>query len=422
MSEPLEFEVFTIFPAAIEAFVATGIMGKAIERELVVVRCVNFRDFTHDRHKTVDDAPFGGGAGMVIKPEPVAAALEAVIAERGPMRTILLTPSGNRFDQRVAERLASERRIALLCGRYEGIDDRIREHFVDECLSLGDFVLNGGEVAAAAIIEAVARLREGVLGNPESIATESFAGTELAEEPEAWQPGMVLEHPHYTRPAKFRGHEVPAVLLGGDHRAVEIWRRRTACLRTWALRPELRPTWRLPASHPITLAVPSSVAPSELAELEAVASAHAATLACVGEPRRMRDLKQLRRSLRKRHGRDPWVLGVGSVGADDPERGPRLVLDVLAYAANSAPPPLILWFGQALETDIDAWLALDPERDRSTGQRLAISSALIDISQPRAAQGPIAPFARAAFEAMRAEGLLPAAPGRAPSFNRETSP
>src|SRR5690606_18497917 len=171
----LEFEVFTIFPAAIEAFVEAGIMARAIERGLVVVRCTDFREFTDDRHRTVDDAPFGGGAGMVIKPEPVAAALEAVVSERGPMHTILLTPSGPRFDQRVAERLASERRIALLCGRYEGIDDRIREHFVDECLSLGDFVLNGGEVAAAAIIEAVARLREGVLGNPESIATESFA-------------------------------------------------------------------------------------------------------------------------------------------------------------------------------------------------------------------------------------------------------
>lgn len=429
MSEPLEFEVLTIFPAAIEAFVATGIMGKAIERELVVVRCTDLRDFTHDRHRTVDDAPFGGGAGMVIKAEPVAAALEAVIAERGPMHTILLTPSGARFDQRVAERLAGERRIALLCGRYEGIDDRIREHFVDECLSLGDFVLNGGEVAAAAIIEAVARLREGVLGNPESIATESFADdhTTASEDPDAWRPGLVLEHPHYTRPANFRGHEVPSVLLGGDHQAVETWRRRAACLRTWALRPELRPRWRLPASHPITLAVAGDVAPEQLAELHAIASAFAATVTCVGGPRsgerHMRDLKQLRRAVRKRHGRDPWVIGIGSAGADEVEQGPRTVLDVLAYAANSAPPPLILWFAESPSHDpVDAWLALDPERDRSVGQRLAIASALIDISQPRAAQGSIAPLARAAFQAMRAEGLLPATPGRAPSTDRETSP
>jgi tRNA (guanine-N1)-methyltransferase len=422
VSEALEFEVFTIFPAAIEVFVATGIMGKAIERELVAVRCTDLREFTDDRHRTVDDAPFGGGAGMVIKPEPVAAALEAVIAARGPMHTILLTPSGARFDQRDAERLAAKSRIALLCGRYEGIDDRIREHFVDECLSLGDFVLNGGEVAAAAIIEAVARLREGVLGNPESIASESFAHpdpdpTPDPDDPEAWRPGLVLEHPHYTRPANFRGHEVPAVLLRGDHQAVEAWRRRAACLRTWALRPELRPRWRLPESHPITLAVPS-VAP---AELDVIASEFAVTVVRIGGPR-MRDLKQLRRSVRKRHGRDPWVLGVGSAIAHEPEQGPRLVLDVLAYAANSAPPPLILWFAGD-EPGLDqamAWLALDPQRERSN-QRLAIASALIDISQPRAAPGPIAPLARAALEAMRAEGLLPVFPGRAPS-SRESSP
>ena len=413
MSDALQFEVFTIFPAAIEAFVATGLMGKAIERELVIVRCTNFRDFTHDRHHTVDDAPFGGGAGMVIKPEPVAAALEAVIAERGPMHTILLTPSGARFDQRVAERLAGERRIALLCGRYEGIDDRIRERFVDECLSIGDFVLNGGEVAAAAIIEAVARLREGVLGNPESIATESFAADAPAQDdPDAWRPGLVLEHPHYTRPAEFRDQRVPAVLLGGDHQAIERWRRRAACLRTWALRPELRPRWRLPASHPITLAIPGDAPPEAAAELDAIASEFPGPIVRLGP--RMRDLKQLRRALRKRHGGDPWVVGVGSVGAEAPALGPRVVLDVLAYEANQPPAPLILWFGPA-DPHVSAWLALDPTRDRSTSQRLAIEPALIDISQPRAAPGPLAPLARAALEVMRAEGLLPATPGRAPS-------
>ncbi len=436
MSDPLEFEVFTIFPAAIDAFVATGIMAKAIERELVVVRCTDLRRFTHDRHRTVDDAPFGGGAGMVIKPEPVADAIEAVVAERGPMHTILLTPSGPRFDQRVAERLAGERRIALLCGRYEGIDDRIREHFVDECLSIGDFVLNGGEVAAAAIIEAVGRLREGVLGNPESIATESFAAEDDAPgEPDAWSPGLVLEHPHYTRPAKFRDYEVPPVLLSGDHQAIEVWRRRVACLRTWALRPTLRPRWRLPDAHPITLAVPTSIAASELEVVAAVAAELGADVARVGGRRppgialHMRDLKQLRRHIRKRHRRDPWVIGVGSAAVDPgaaAEPGPRVILDTLAYAANEAPAPLILWFGgEAGETpagSLDAWLALNLERDRSPSRRLAIPSALIDISQPRAARGPIAPLARAAVEAMRAEGLLPAAPGRAPSPDREISP
>jgi hypothetical protein len=159
----------------------------------------------------------------------------------------------------------------------------------------------------------------------------------------------------------------------------------------------------LPASHPITLAAPVDVAP---AELDAIASEFGATVARTGGPR-MRDLKQLRRAVRKRHGREPWVIGVGSAAAHEPEQGPRLVLDVLAYAANSAPPPLILWFaGHEPENQVMAWLALDPERDRSCGQRLAIASALIDISQPRAAPGPIAPLARAALEAMRAEGLL----------------
>ncbi len=436
MSEALEFEVFTIFPAAIEAFVSAGIMAKAIERGLVVVRCTDLRAFTHDRHRTVDDAPFGGGAGMVIKPEPVAAALEQVADERGPMHVVLLTPSGPRFDQRAAERLARKPRIALLCGRYEGIDDRIREHFVDECLSIGDFVLNGGEVAAAAIIEAVGRLREGVLGNPESIASESFAADARADvdEPQAWRLGLVLEHPHYTRPAKFRDYEVPAVLLGGDHQAVERWRRTVACLRTWALRPELRPRWRLPEGHPITLALAGPIPAAELEQLERLAASFAVELVRVGpRPARrgidMRDLKTLRRALRKRHGRDPWVLGVGSVApdaGDAVEQGPRVVLDTLAYAANEAPAPLILWLAGDPDAPppagIDAWLALDLERDRTASRRLAIPLALIDISQPRAARGSIAPLARAALEAMRAEGLLPAAPGRAPSTDRESSP
>jgi tRNA (guanine-N1)-methyltransferase len=428
----LEFEVFTLFPAAIEAFVGAGLIGKAIERELVIVRCTDFRDFTHDRHHTVDDAPFGGGAGMVIKPEPVAAALEAVIAERGPMHTILLTPSGARFDQRVAERLAKLDRVALLCGRYEGIDDRIREQFVDECLSIGDFVLNGGEVAAAAIIEAVARLREGVLGNPESIATESFAAepepsSGEREDPDRWRPGLVLEHPHYTRPAEFRGQRVPAVLLAGDHQAIEAWRRRSACLRTWSLRPELRPRWRLPPEHPIVLAVPAGLPDTERDPLRELAASFAVDVIEIGA-RHMRDLKQLRRTVRKRHGQEPWVIGIGSVAADEPELGPRVVLDTLAYAANQAPAPLILWFAGPSETPstdpVLAWVALTTARlhappqlkcDRSSRQRLAIPSGLIDISHPRAAPGPVAPLACTALEAMQAEGLLPADPGRAPS-------
>lgn len=457
MSEPLEFEVLTIFPQMIDAFVSAGLVGKAIERELVVVHCTDLRAFTHDRHHSVDDAPFGGGAGMVIKAEPVAEALDAVIAERGPMHTILLTPSGARFDQRVAERLAAERRIALLCGRYEGIDDRIREQFVDECLSIGDFVLNGGEVAAAVVIEAVARLREGVLGNPDSLTSESFGnclGSRPSDEPEpefdvtseAWRPGLVVEYPHYTRPASFRGRSVPSVLLSGDHAAIERWRRRAACLRTWAQRPELRPRWRLPVGHPICLAVPTDLVDIDLADVDVPQlraelaelvepRLEGLVLAGVGHARlpdaalNMRDLKQLTRAFGKQHGRAPWVLGVGD-GEPGQQRGPRLILDVLAFEAGQAPAPLILWLGGPEHPALrkrppEAWLALDPEPQQPDNLRarlalassdpqqpntvrpgLALASSLIDIAQPQAARRSVVPLARAALQAMRDEGLL----------------
>jgi tRNA (guanine-N1)-methyltransferase len=189
----------------------------------------------------------------------VVAAIEAVEAARGRMHRVLLTPSAPRFDQRVAERFATMPRIGIICGRYEGIDDRVREHFVDEVISLGDFVLGGGEVAALAIIEAVSRLREGVLGNPDSIARESFA------EP-------LLEHPQYTRPAEFRGHRVPEVLLGGNHQAIERWRLEQARARTWALRPDLRAAERLPANTEIHLALSAAIDPTP--ELVDVARKH----------------------------------------------------------------------------------------------------------------------------------------------------
>jgi tRNA (guanine-N1)-methyltransferase len=261
------FEVFTLFPAAIEGFAGAGLLGKAIEQGRVTVRCTDFREFTSDRHRTVDDAPFGGGAGMVIKPGPVVDAMEHVARERGPFHRVLLTPSAPRFDQAAAARLARMPRVGLLCGRYEGIDDRVREHFVDECLSLGDFVLGGGEVAALVIIEAVSRLCEGVVGNPESIHTDSFGRT--GEAP-------LLEHPQYTRPAQFRGHPVPPVLLGGDHAAIARWRHAAALRRTWALRPDLRPRPRLPPEHPVYLAVPPAALP-EAAALADVVRRHGAT-------------------------------------------------------------------------------------------------------------------------------------------------
>jgi tRNA (guanine-N1)-methyltransferase len=210
---------------------------------------------------------------MVNKPGPVVEAMEHVARERGPFHRVLLTPSAPRFDQRAAARLARLPRIGLLCGRYEGIDDRVREHFVDECLSLGDFVLGGGEVGALVIIEAVARLLEGVVGNPESVHADSFGRSGEAS---------LLEHPHYTRPAEFRGHAVPTVLLGGDHAVIARWRHASALRRTWALRPDLRPRPSLPPGHPLYLAA-SAAALADADALAQVARLHgAAGLLVVG--------------------------------------------------------------------------------------------------------------------------------------------
>lgn len=418
-SPALEFEVFTLFPAAVRAFVDAGLLGKALARGRLRVHTTDYREFCFDRHRTVDDAPFGGGAGMVLRAEPVVAAIEAATAARGPIHRILLTPSGARFDQRVAERLATVPRIGLICGRYEGIDDRVREGWVDECLSIGDFVLNGGEVAAAAIIEAVARLREGVLGNPESIEHESFAHpVARADAPASdWDPGVVVEHPHYTRPATFttadRQLEVPELLLRGDHAEVEAWRRRMACLRTWLVRPELRRAWTLPANHPLIL-----IAPTDHAELLASATELARELGLhctsiqVGADagrRGMRDLKQALRELRKTHGETPWVIGVGAANSDQPERHPAMVLDILAYAQRRLPGPLALWLGPVEHPQRDlvrAWLALDlsPTTDAVSPDalsRLAIARRLIDISQPLSAGSPSLPHVRVALERLQ---------------------
>jgi tRNA (guanine-N1)-methyltransferase len=290
------FEIFTLFPEAIAGFLRGGLVGRAVEEGRVAVHCTDFRSFATDRHHTVDDTPFGGGPGMVIKPEPVVAALEAVAAARGPMHRILLTPSAPRFDQRVARRLVGEPRIALLCGRYEGIDDRVREAHVDECLSLGDFVLNGGEIAALAILEAVARLCEGVLGNPESAAQDSFA-----DDDHAW-----LECPQYTRPPTFRGRTVPAVLLGGNHADVARWRAQQAWARTWAIRPDLRPRHRLPESTPVYLVTSTSADELRLTILTGDAAPPHHSFA---------DLKGVRRHLRRRHGHEPHIVGITATPA-----------------------------------------------------------------------------------------------------------
>ncbi|HKC59366.1 MAG TPA: tRNA (guanosine(37)-N1)-methyltransferase TrmD [Myxococcales bacterium] len=228
----MEVAVLTLFPRLIAGPLAESLLGKAQEKELLRVRVMDIRDFASGRHRVTDDVPYGGGAGMVMKPEPLVAAIEAARAALPGARVVLLSPQGARFDQRRAEELAALERLVLVCGRYEGIDERVLA-YVDEELSLGDFVLQGGEVAALAVIEAAARLVPGVLGNRESAARESFAGEAL------------LEGPQYTRPPEFRGAEVPEALLSGDHARIARWRRRQALLRTRERRPDLFEKLRL---------------------------------------------------------------------------------------------------------------------------------------------------------------------------------
>ena len=217
-------DIVTIFPGYFASPLATGLLGKAGERGLLQVRVHDLRTWAADRHRSVDDAPFGGGAGMVMLPAPWFEALDAMQAD-GPARVVLLAPDGRRFEQAAATRLAGEPRLVLCCGRYEGIDERVRTR-VDEVLSIGDFVLAGGETAALVVLDAVARLVPGVMGNAASAADESFAAG-------------LLEYPQYTRPAVYRGLEVPAVLRSGDHGAIARWRHAQAVERTRRLRPDL---------------------------------------------------------------------------------------------------------------------------------------------------------------------------------------
>jgi tRNA (guanine37-N1)-methyltransferase len=228
----VEVAVLTLFPRLIAGPLAESLLGKAQEKELLRVRVMDIRDFASGRHRVTDDVPYGGGAGMVMKPEPLVAAIEAAREALPGARVVLLSPQGARFDQRRAEELATLERLVLVCGRYEGVDERVLA-YVDEELSLGDFVLQGGEVAALAVIEAAARLVPGVLGNRESAARESFASEAL------------LEGPQYTRPPEFRAARVPEALLSGDHARIARWRRRQALLRTRERRPDLFQKLRL---------------------------------------------------------------------------------------------------------------------------------------------------------------------------------
>lgn len=215
--------MFTALPQILEGPLSSSLLGRARERGVVDVRVHDLRDYTTDRHRSLDDTPFGGGAGMVLMPEPVFRAVEAV---RPPRPLLLLDPGGRRFDQAYAAELAAGGGFSLLCGRYEGVDERVRRHLVDGELSIGDYVLAGGEAAAFVVVEAVTRLVPGVMGNDASAGEESFVDG-------------LLEHPQYTRPADFRGWAVPGVLRSGDHRRVARWRRAQSLARTLAHRPDL---------------------------------------------------------------------------------------------------------------------------------------------------------------------------------------
>jgi len=220
----MRIDVFTIFPSLVDGFCSESLLGRARTEGLVSVNCHDLREHTSDVHHSVDDAPFGGGAGMVMSPQPIFDSFERSGA---PRPLFLLSPGGRRFDQSFAHRLSELDGFSLLCGRYEGVDHRIREHLVDEEISVGDVVLAGGEVAACLVIEAVTRLVPGVMGNDESPVTESFGDSGL------------LEEPQWTRPAEFRGWQVPDVLRSGDHARVARWRRAQALLRTIEVRPDL---------------------------------------------------------------------------------------------------------------------------------------------------------------------------------------
>ncbi len=221
----LSVEVLTLFPRLVAAPLEESILGKAQEKGLLRARVTDIREFAEGRHHVTDDSPYGGGAGMVMKPEPLVAAIEAARARAPAARVLLMSPQGPRFDQRKAAELVAREQLIFVCGRYEGVDERVLG-FIDEEISLGDFVLTGGELAALAVIDAVARLVPGVLGNDESAVHESFTLD-------------LLEGPHYTRPPEFRGLRVPDALLSGDHARIARWRRQQALLRTRARRPDL---------------------------------------------------------------------------------------------------------------------------------------------------------------------------------------
>ena len=253
----MRFDIVTIFPGFFAGIFEHGIVRRAQAEGRVTIETHDLRNFTHDRHRTVDDRPFGGGEGMVLKPEPLAEALAALgvatkaerSSESGGTRVILLSAQGRRFDQAMARELARLDRVVLICGRYEGVDERINELYCDVELSIGDYVLSGGELAAAVVVDAAMRLVPGVLGNEASSEFESFGApdAEITADREGVPrsqhgSGGLLDYPHYTRPAEFAGLRVPEALLNGDHRQIRLWRREQQLRKTYANRPDLLET------------------------------------------------------------------------------------------------------------------------------------------------------------------------------------
>ncbi len=224
----MRFDIFTLLPDTFAPYLQASILQKATERGLLEFNIHNIRDYTHDKHHTTDDTPYGGGGGMVMKPDPVFEAVESVLGSPAPCPVILMTPQGRVFNQKIAFELAAHQQIALLCGRYEGIDERIREHLVTDEISIGDYVLTGGELPALILIDAISRLLPGVLGDPDGATDDSHASG-------------LLEYPHYTRPVEFRGWGVPPTLLSGDHGKIARWRREQSLQRTLKNRPDMLP-------------------------------------------------------------------------------------------------------------------------------------------------------------------------------------
>lgn len=222
----MRIDVFTLFPEVFQPYLETSILHRAIKRQLVEINLHNIRDWTTDRHHVTDDVPYGGGGGMIMKPEPIFAAIEGVLGPKPNCPVVLLTPQGRLLDQSTAYELSAQPQLALLSGRYEGVDERVRQHLVSDEISIGDYVLSGGELPSLVLIDAIVRLLPGALGDPKGALDDSHASG-------------LLEYPHYTRPAEFRGWEVPEILSSGDHARVARWRREQALLRTYFRRPDL---------------------------------------------------------------------------------------------------------------------------------------------------------------------------------------